>query len=281
MSTRNLLWPLGLLLFAGFTPALAGDPGVPVDRGIQYGGRLDQNGVPFDGMVKMRLRVCKDAQAELCPWTSAVRDVQVFAGAFTTMLGGDDAFAELLAEGLQLWVEVSVGDSADTLALLGQRQPVRPAGQSIWSLKAAHATTADLLGGKAEAALEVAHANTADLLGGRAEGQLRVAHAQAAASTRAGSPLAKLTPFAVTCNNGRQREVFGATQHLGGGRYRITLPNGRRWNSRTVAVATAWTPGVIATVTGSDGDHPVVSQVNHQGNQQDGFFCAAFWDVGL
>ncbi len=132
-------------------PALA--LAAPVDKSINYTGTLDNNGQPYTGDAQMSFRICTDvAVEEGCQALGDPRLVKVAGGKFSVTLGGDEAFAALMAQDVQYFLEISVGDpGAVELTRLGSRTPLRPRGQSLWSLRAATAGHADT----------AAHADTA------------------------------------------------------------------------------------------------------------------------
>ncbi len=75
---------LALLLFAA-TPALAQDTGW--SGRLPYGGSLEQDGTPLSRTVEMSIELYASADGGSPLWTSALRQVEIYAGRFKIVLG--------------------------------------------------------------------------------------------------------------------------------------------------------------------------------------------------
>ncbi len=260
--TRSVFTALLLCL-----PALA----APVDRSINYAGTLDNNGQPYTGEVQMSFRICTHvADEDGCQALGDPRAVTVAGGKFSVTLGGDEAFAALMAQDVQYFLEISVGDlGAAQLTRLGSRTPLRPRGQSLWSLRAATAGHADTaaraaIAGRADSA---ASADTA----GRAE--------TAATADFLGAANDKWLPVAFGCTGaGRRQEGFN-TSWQATGEVEVLLSGGFNRN-RHVVVMTATGRSVVASFSeGANGWLRVQTRNVDTGQLVDIEFCLVAYDM--
>jgi hypothetical protein len=167
MKIEHLL--IGLALFAA--PALAAEPVRPV---LPYAGHLDQDGVPYDGLLQVRFSLYVAENGGDPPVFEEVQpSVAVRNGAFSVRIGDPDgqqadaaALAAVLEQDRQYWLEVSVravpGPGEDPpWTTLRHRQAVHAAAQALWTSTATdlRARTLTLTGALTADSLQAGAAN--------------------------------------------------------------------------------------------------------------------------
>lgn len=130
------------LVINGRTALADGNPATDnVAQTVAYTGRLELDGVAYNGNVGMRFSIFDGASSSTPIWTEdwfEPSQVTVYAGDFSVQLGSRAAgLAAVIARADDLYLAISIGESADTLVPLGGRQRFTPVPYAMWSARGA------------------------------------------------------------------------------------------------------------------------------------------------